>query len=124
MTNDRGIPKDIKQIVLLSILLIIQFWGLTKLIEYDKILKSDVVNQYDSEFDKSNNDDASKSKSNQYDINNDGFVDELDVTRLKELLSDKNNLTEEELERYDLNKKNGFDTYDVSALKKYLNGEN
>ena len=124
MTNDRGIPKDIKQIVLLSILLIIQFWGLTKLIEYDKILKSDVVNQYYSEFDKSNNDDASKSKSNQYDINNDGFVDELDVTRLKELLSDKNNLTEEELERYDLNKKNGFDTYDVSALKKYLNGEN
>lgn len=124
MTNNQRIPKDIKQIVLLSILLIIQFWGLTKLIGYDKMLMGNVVNQYDSESDKSNNGDASKFQSNQYDINNDGVVDELDVTRLKELLSEKNNLTEDELERYDLNKKNGFDTYDISVLKKYLNGEN
>ena len=124
MINDRLIPKDIKQIVLLSILLIIQFWGLTKLIKYDRISTSNIKSQYDNGYNKSKNSDTSESKSDQYDINNDGVVDELDVARLKELLSGKNNLTKDELERYDFNRKNGFDTYDVSMLKKYLNGEN
>lgn len=114
--------KETKQVFMLSFLLVFQLFALTKLVKYDKILEDNNVIQYDSKSDKTSNI-ASSTSYNQYDINDDGTVDQLDLENLKELLANKDDLTEEELRKYDLNGKNGFDTYDINVLKKYLNGE-
>lgn len=132
MTNNRYKSKDVQQIALLSVLLLVQILVLTKLVKYDKIKDSIGIHD-DSELDVSQPhlEATTELSSNGFstdfvlgDLNRNGSVDDEDYQLIQEYAKHPENLPEDLYDIADVSEDGLFDVRDVSAFRrKYKIGE-
>lgn len=131
MNNTKRIPKELAQILTLSFFLIVQFFILTKLVQYDKI-KSDIGVRDDGEIDVYQpHIDGTTSllpvDKVDYvlgDLNRSGDIDDEDFQLIQEYAKHPENLPEDLYDIANVNEDDSFDVRDVSAFRrKYIIGE-
>lgn len=131
MNNTKRIPKELAQILTLSFFLIVQFFILTKLVQYDKI-EGDIGVRDEGKIDVSQPhiDGATSLLPDDKvdfvlgDLNRNGDIDDEDFQLIQEYAKHPENLPEDLYDIANVNEDDSFDVRDVSAFRrKYIIGE-